>query len=144
MVILRFDLGAVSGRRVADHGLLELTTHSVLRAPTDLEEFGKVRIVEILGGDPAWGAERVTLDSLCDGEPLEEVLNSQMIIDWAVEEEPGARTYFTISRPVLQRLVDGRTLGLAIRPLGVVVASFHLQPESEGGREPRLLFDLGD
>jgi hypothetical protein len=142
MVILRFDFTAFAGKRVADHGLLELTTHSVLRAPTDLEEFGKVRVVEILGGDPAWSANSVTLDSLRHGGRLEDVLNSQMIIDWAVEEEPGARTYFTISRPVLQRLVDGRTLGLAIRPLGAVVASFHLGLKDTGGSEPRLLFDV--
>jgi len=140
MVILRFDLGAFAGKRVAGHGLLELTTHSVLRAPTDLEEFGKVRVVEILGGDPAWSPDRVTLDSLRRGKPLGEILNSQMIIDWGVEEKPGARTWFTISRPVLQRLVDGPTLGLAIRPLGSVVASFHAG--EDGGGEPRLLFDV--
>ena len=143
IVILRFDLDEYAGKRVADHGLLELTTHSVLRAPTGLEEFGKVRVVEILGGDPDWRADSVTLDSLCRGEPLKQVLNSQMIIDWGVEEEPGARTYFTISRPVLQRLVDGRTLGLAVRPLGSVVASFHAGP-GDDGREPRLLFDVED
>jgi len=142
MVILRFDLGALAGKRVADHGLLELTTHSVLRAPTDLEEFGEVRVVEILGGDPDWRADGVTLDSLCRGEPLEQVLSSQMIIDWGVEEEPGAPTYFTISRPVLQRLADGRTLGLAIRPLGAVVASFRAAPGGDGVGEPRLLFDV--
>jgi hypothetical protein len=144
MVILRFDLSAFAGMLIADHGLLELTTHSVLRAPTDLEEFGKVRVVEILGGDPAWARESVTLDSLCRGESLVEVLNSQMIIDWAVEEKTGARTHFTISRPVLQRLVDGRTLGLAVRPLGAVVASFRAGPGDDGGSEPRLLFDVED
>jgi hypothetical protein len=141
IAILRFDLGAFAGMRVSERGLLELTTDSVLRAPTDLEEFGKVRVVEILGGDPDWDSDTVTLDSLCDGEPLGEVLNSQMIIDWAVEEEPGARTLFTVSRPVLQRLVDGRTLGLAIRPLGAVVASFRATPGDDGRGEPRLLFN---
>jgi hypothetical protein len=143
-VILRFDLGAFAGKRVPDRGLLELTTHSVLRAPTDLEEFGKVRVVEILGGDPGWDADTVTLESLCRGRSLDDVLNSQMVIDWAVEEEPGARTHFTISRPVLQRLVDGRTLGLAVRPLGAMVASFQAVPGPHGGAEPRLLFDVED
>jgi hypothetical protein len=142
VVLLRFDLGSFAGKRVSGHGLLELTTHSVLRSPTDLEEFGKVRVVEILGGDPGWEGHTVTLDSLCAGEPLHEVLNSQMIIDWPVEEAPGSRTLFTISRPVLQRLVDGRTLGLAIRPLGAVVATFQATPGDDGVGEPRLLFDL--
>jgi len=141
IVIFRFDLSAFAGKRVADHGLLELTTHSVLRAPTDLEEFGKVRVVEVLGGEPDWRADSVTLDSLRRGESMEQVLNSQMIIDWAVEERPGARTHFTISRPVLQRLVDGRTLGLAIRPLGAVVASFRAAAGDDGVGAPRLLFN---
>jgi hypothetical protein len=65
-----------------------------------------------------------------------------MVIDRAVAEEPGARTLFTISRPVLQRLVDGRTLGLALRPLGAIVASFRATSEDDGGGEPRLLFDV--
>ena len=55
---------------------------------------------------------------------------------------PGARTHFTISRPVLQRLVDGRTLGLAIRELGSVVASLRDTPGADGAGEPRLLFDV--
>jgi hypothetical protein len=143
MVILRFDLAALAGRRVAGSGLLELTTHSVLRAPSELEELGQVRVVEILGGDPAWSPDTVTLDSLCRAQPVDEVLNSQMIIDWPVAPEPGARTWFTISRPVLQRLVDGRTLGLAIRPLGAIVASFRAGDERDGG-VPRLLFDVED
>ena len=59
-VILRWDLSAFAGKQVADHGLLELTTHSVQRTSDDLKDFGLVRVVEILGGDPAWdrGRER--------------------------------------------------------------------------------------
>lgn len=63
--ILRWDLRAFAGRRVADHGLLELTTWSVERQDTDLEEFGKLRIVEILGGDPNWDEQTVTFQTLC-------------------------------------------------------------------------------
>jgi len=43
---------------------------------------------------------------------------------------------------VLQRLADGRTLGLAIRPLGAVVASFHAAPGGDGAGGPRLLFGV--
>jgi len=42
-----------------------------------------------------------------------------MIIDMDLAEEPGAKTYFVIPRPVLQRLLDGKTKGLAIRPLAL-------------------------
>ena len=140
--ILRWDLRAFAGRQVADHGLLEVTTHSVLRTSDDLKDFGIVRVVEILGGDPAWNQATVTADSLRRGEPLERVLNSQMIIDWPVTEGDGGKTYLTISKPVLQRMIDGRTLGIAVKPLGSISASLYAM-ENEGGRlGARLLFNV--
>jgi hypothetical protein len=141
-VILRWDLGAFAGRQVADHGLLELTTQSVQRASDDLKDFGIVRVVEILGGDPAWDQRTVTLDSLCRGQPLGRVLNTQMIIDYPVAEGDGAKTYLTISKTVLQRMIDGRTLGIAIKPLGSIVASFDSMENDGGRRSARLLFNL--
>ena len=143
-VILRFDLRAFAGKRVAGHGLLELTTHSVQRTSEELKDFGLVRVVEILGGVPRWDRTTVTASSLCGGQPLERVLNAQMIIDWPITEGDGGKTYLTISRPVLQRMIDGRALGIAIKPLGSISASFYAM-ESEGGRPgPRLLFNVED
>jgi len=139
-VILRWDLGAFAGQQVRGHGLLELTTHSVQRLSDEVKDFGLIRVVEILGGDAAWDQRTVTTNSLCRGERLERVLNTQMIIDQAVTEGDGGKTYLTISKPVLQRLIDGRTLGIAIRPLGALTASFHAM-ESEPGRSARLLFN---
>jgi len=137
-VILRWDLGAFADRRVADHGLLELTTHSVERNAVESKDNGLVRVVEILGGDPSWDRKTVTFDSLLRRGAIDDVLNPQMIIDWPVTEGEGERTRFTISRPVLQRLIDGRTLGLAVTPLGSLNASF----SAAGGEAPRLLFDI--
>jgi hypothetical protein len=141
-VVLRFDLRAFAGRRVAGHGLLELTTHSVQRTSDERKDFGLVRVVEVLGGDPAWDQRTVSADSLRQGEPLERVLNPQPIIDYPVADGDGERTHLTISRPVLQRLLDGRTLGIALRPLGSVVASFHAMENAGGRRGARLLFNL--
>jgi len=137
-VILRWDLGVFAGLRVADHGLLELTTHSVQRNAEEMKDFGLVRVVEILAGDPSWRRATVTVASLVQGEALEEVFNPQMIIDWPVSETPGGKTCFTISRPVLQRLIDGRTLGIAVTPLGSIDASF----STRGIDAPQLLFNI--
>ena len=142
-VILRFDLAEHAGRKVADHGLLELTTHSVLRTPGESKDFGIVRVAEILGGDAAWERGTVTADNLCRGEPIDGVVNPQMIIDWPVTEGRGTVTRFVISRPVLQRMIDGRTRGLAIRPLGSIVASFCAEGE-DGRPSARLLFNLAE
>jgi hypothetical protein len=137
-VILRWDLGQFRGRMVSDHGLLELATHSVQRSADEMKDMGLVRVVEILGGDPAWRRDTVTLDGLLQGEPPDEVFNPQMIIDWPVDETAGGKTRLTISRPVLQRLVDGRTLGLAVTPLGPIDATFL----ADGRGAPRLLFNI--
>ena len=141
-VILRFDLTAFAGKRIAGHGLLELTTRSVERDAAELKDFGLVRVVEILGGDPGWDHGSVTANSLCRGESIQRVLNTQMIIDWPVAEGDGGKTYLTISKPVLQRLVDGRTRGIAIKALGSISASFYTAGEPGMKQGPRLLFDL--
>lgn len=133
IVILRWDLGAYAGKRAAGAGVLELTTHSLAHAIIEPEELGQVRVTEILAGDPGWDQGSVTLDSLLQGQALDAVLNPQMSIDERVAAGRGAKTLVTISRPVLQRLLDGRTLGLAIRPLGPIDATFYAS-EHEGGR----------
>jgi hypothetical protein len=99
-------------------------------------------VTEILGGDPNWDQRTVTLDSLSLGQPLDAVLNPQMIIDERVAEGRGANTRITISRPVLQRLLDGRTLGLAIRPLGPIDATFYASEHVGGTLAATLHFGL--
>lgn len=140
--ILRWDLKGFAGKKVAGHGLLELTTYSVQRKSGYVKDFGLVRVVEILGGDPDWDQATVTTDSFCHYEPLDRVLNPQMIIDWPVAEGDGAKTYFTISRTVLQRMIDGRTHGIAVRALGAIDASFYSMENESGKRGARLHFNL--
>jgi hypothetical protein len=142
VIVLRWDLSSFVGKKAAGGGLLEVTTHSVERTSDNLPDFGLIRVVEILGGDPSWDGKTVTFNSLCLGQPPDCVLNPQMIIDWPVHEEKGGKTLLTISRPVLQRLIDKKTLGIAIRPLGAINASFY-SAEAEGGKfSARLLFNV--
>ena len=143
-VILRWDLQSFAGKQVDGMGLLELTTYSVQRMKTDLEELGTVRVVEILGADPHWTQETVTHNSFTQGQSLDEVVNGQMIIDVEVTEGKGGKTYIILSRPVLQRLLDGKTLGLILRPLGPIHATFYA-PEHAGGKfSPKLYFNTTD
>jgi hypothetical protein len=140
--LFRFDLSAFKGKKIADHGLLEVTTQSVQRTADEIKDFGQVRVVEILGGDPNWDQRTVTVDSFCKGESITHVLNTQMIIDWPVSEGDGAKTYFTISKPVLQRMVDGKTLGVAIKPLGSINAALYSLEEASGQHAAKLLFNV--
>jgi hypothetical protein len=132
-VILRWDLSAFAGRKVAESGLLELTTYGLQRSPEKEKDFGMVRITEIIGGDPRWDETRVTWNNLCRGEPIRRVLNDQMIIDVDVAGRRGGTTLATISRPVLQRMLDGQTPGIGIKPLGAIQASFYAR-ENQGGK----------
>ncbi len=141
-VILRWDLSAFAGRKVAGHGQLELTTHSVERKAEELKDFGLVRVVEILGGDPRWDQKTVTTDSFCHYQPLNRVLNTQMIIDWPVTGGDGSKTYLTIGKPVLQRMIDGKSLGIAIKPLGALNAAFYAMEDDNGKHAARLRFNL--
>ncbi len=139
-VILRWNFSALRGKKATGAGVLELTTYALQRAQDQRKDFGMVRVSEIIGGDPSWDEATVTYNSLLQGGRIERVINSQMIIDVEAAPQRGDVTRITISRPVLQRLIDGTTLGLAVRPLGAVSASFY---RGDGPRQaPTLHFTL--
>jgi hypothetical protein len=141
-VILRWDLRKFAGKKVAGQGLLELTTHSVQQKADRIKDFGLVRVVEILGGDPNWDQTTVTTDSFCRYQPLNRVLNTQMVIDWPITEGEGGKTYLTIGHPALQRLIEGKSLGIAIKPLGAINASFYSLEDENGEKSPQLYLNL--
>lgn len=145
--VLRWDFSAWRGRKAQGAGVLELTTSSLAKGgdynahfgPDLGIEFGKVRVFEILGGDPAWEQAEVAYRSLLQGGEPAEVFNQQTTIDLDLAAKPGGKTYFTLPRPVMQRLLDGTTRGLLLRPLGAVAASVYAS-EQGGGMEPMLHF----
>jgi hypothetical protein len=141
-VIMRWDLSTFAGQKVMGSGVLELTTHALQRSPEYSKDFGMVRITEIFGGEPRWNQTDVTYHTLCRGEPIDRVMNSQMIIDVDATENGGSKNFITISHPVLQRMIDGKTLGLALKPLGAVVASFYSMENGNGALCPKLHFNI--
>lgn len=142
--ILRWDLSTIEGKHITGPGLLELTTHSLQRADTNIHEFGKIRLVEILDGDPDWDKETVTLNSLLKDQTFEEVFNTQMVVDVEVSEKPGSVTGITIPRSVLQRMADGKTKGLMIRPLGSILAAFFAKEFNDGVKSAVLYLNDKD
>ena len=142
IILLRWDMEKYKGRKVSRSGLLELVTHSLQRTADYEKDFGMIRITEIIGGDPVWEQESVTYNSLRKWKPIQNVINTQMVIDSKVMQKRGSSTMINISRPVLQRLIDGETLGLAVKPLGAVHASFESMENSNGKFAPKLHFDL--
>jgi len=147
--ILRWDFDKYRNMKVDGPGLLELTTQSVSKGGNYIDvygedfgmEFGKVRVIEILGGDPEWDQNKVTYDNLFQGRDYSEVFNTQMIFDTEVSEERGSKNFITISKPVLQRMLDGKMKGMLIRPLGAIDVSFYAS-ENKPGLGPKLHFNI--
>ena len=148
--VLRWDFGKYKNLKADGPGILEITTQSVAKGGKYIDaygedfgmEFGKVRVIEILGGDPLWDQNKVTFNSLTQGKIYADVFNTQMIFDTDVSEENGGKNYITISRPVLQRLLDGTTKGLLIRPLGAIDASFYDSENGNGNNSAKLYFNI--
>jgi hypothetical protein len=144
LILLRWDLDAYAGQTAESYGMLKLTPHSFFQnSGTDQLESDRVRLVEILGGDTDWLRESVTYQSFNNSKPLDSVLNSQMIIDIDLPKQKDKPLYIHIPRPVIQRLLNGRTKGIAIYPLGTLHASFYPGNNLNDPLRPKLYFNIG-
>ena len=142
IVVLRWDLGKLRTSKVSGSGLLEINVHSLQRSTDFQKDFGMVRISEIIGGKPDWDQKDVTLNSFCLDQSLDYVINTQMTIDSKIDPDKNNKSFITISYPVLKRLIEGKTLGLAISPLGAVNAVFYSSENENGAFAATLHFDL--
>ena len=140
--ILRWDFSGFAGKKPKGWGLLVLTTHDVQYAPSDLEEFGYIRLVEIKDGDPSWTRDKVTFESLLQGKAVSEVIQPQLVMDTPPEQKKGAKTIISISPVVMERLFSGKTKGLAIYSQGAVNASFASSEANDPRDRPTLYFDI--
>ncbi|HYD85501.1 MAG TPA: hypothetical protein VEA63_15650, partial [Opitutus sp.] len=146
--ILRWNFGEYRARAVDGAGILELTTSSVAKGGDYVRhfgqdlgiEFGKLRVIEILGGDPAWDQQTVTYRSLLREDAATDAFNGQMITDIELTEDPHGKSYATLPRPVMQRLLEGRTKGIILQPLGALAASVYAS-ESAAEKRPTLHFN---
>jgi hypothetical protein len=66
--VLRWDFADFAGKKIDGSGLLEISTHSVEGVSDPPPDYGLIRVVEIMGGDPAWTRNSVTWNSLLCGE----------------------------------------------------------------------------
>ena len=146
--ILRWDMKSFRGKKADGAGVLELTTQSVQKGGNYVDalgedfgiEFDKVRIIEIFGGDADWQQASVTYANFTQGKELQSLINGQMIFDTDVAQANG-KTFVTLSRPVMQRLLDGTTRGLLLKPLGALEVSFYDSEHGNGSQAPTLHFN---
>jgi len=146
--ILKWDLEAFENAKAMGAGLLEITTQSVATGGNYLEaygtqlgeEFPRLRVFEIFGGNPDWSQEDVNYENFMQEKSYVEVFNTQPVYDIKLAAEPGSKNFITISQPVMQRLMNGTTKGLLLRPLGAIITSFFTTEDEEKG--PRLYFNV--
>ena len=93
-------------------------------------------------GIKRWDQETVTYNNFMNGKPYAGLFNTQMIYDIELDDMPGNKNFITISQPVMQRLLDGTTKGLLIRPLGAINASFYASENQEPQKRPKLHFNI--
>jgi hypothetical protein len=148
--ILRWNFSEYKNSKVTNAGVLELTTQSVHLGGNYVAAFGqdfgiefnKIRVIEILDGDPLWNQNTVTYNTLTGDKKYSEVFNTQMVYDFDVTDEPGGKNYITISQPVLQRLINGTTKGLLLRSLGAIDASFYASDNQDESNVAKLHFTI--
>lgn len=141
IVLLRWDLGAWAGKQVAGEAQLEIYTHQLQRLASSPKDFGEVRVCEIIGGSP-WQEDSVSYQRLLGPLPPSLVINAQTTVDTPLKPERGGATTVVLSRPVMQRLLDGTTHGLAILPLGLINANLYAREHEGGAKAARLRFSL--
>jgi len=147
--ILRWNLEKYKNLKADGHALLEITTQSIPIGGGYIKtfgedfgiEFGKVKVIEIFGGDSVWDQNTVTYNSLIKGKAYSDVFNEQSTYDVDLTFEPGGKNFITISQSVFQRMLDGKTKGLLIRQLGAMDASFYAS-ENQGNNGPKLHFNI--
>jgi len=137
-IILKWDFSKYKGKKVAEDGQLELTSNSLLRKAESGKDFGEIRISEITSSANEWDESSVTFNSFIGDNEYNEVIVSQCIVDTPVNAN--GKTIVSISRPVLQRLIDGEASGIAIKPLGLISASFFDNTNKE--LAPKLRFNV--
>lgn len=139
-ILLKWDFSNYKGKQIAEAGQLEISTNSLYTRKDNPKDFGEIRFSEILAVTDEWNEETITYNSFRGNKKFHEVVVSQCLIDSEVNGEKNGKTIVTISKPVLQRLVDGRSAGIAILPLGLISATFYDRNTKEFA--PRLRFNI--
>jgi len=141
-LIFKGDFSNHSSKKAKGLGVLSIHLHHFERSVDYKKDFGHLRLVEIIGGDVAWEKEQVTYHSFLKSNNLNEVINGQMIIDVDPTLNENGMLEFSIPEPVIQRLINGTTKGLAILPLGAVHASFYNSGFRISEKRPTAYFDV--
>lgn len=125
--LLAWDFSSLSAHEIATvgSGQLEIYTHQISLLADSPKDFGELRICEIYGDMQDWDADSFCYNQFVGDNKLENKINTQTIIDTKMQAKKGAKTVVTISKPVMDRLLSGKTKGLAIMPLGYISASFY-------------------
>jgi hypothetical protein len=141
IILLKFNTENYKHAIPKGNSVLALHLHEMERSPDFKKDFGMVRLVEIMGGDENWNQKEVTYESFLQGQSPDEVFNQQTIIDVDLRNHENKTIYFTLSEAVMNRILSGRTKGLAVFSLGAVHASFYGSEANSKKVHPVIYFN---
>lgn len=137
-IILKWKLDNLSKTRVSRAGLLEMNTENVEKFTDTGQEVGLIRVSEIVGGKTCWRDKSITYQKFKNGRDIEKVINPQMIIDVKVRENNKEKILITIPKYIIQKMIEGKTKGIAIRALSPINVSFYSSEYKDGKYAPEL------
>lgn len=139
--ILAWDFTPVKEHLVEGWGLLRLKINTSSQVKNPEHEFGRIRIHEIIGGKNDWDKEKLTFNNFSQGLSLWNIINEQMVIDMDVPKGNDRWLDIPLSPIVIQRLINGKSKGLAILPLGSIQVSFYTLEAQRSEYVPTLYFN---
>ena len=92
-------------------------------------------MVEILDGNFETGESEFTYANFLGDLSPDEAINGQMIIDYPVNPEFRAPSYFVINEAVMNRLLSGKSKGIAGVIIGQQFCMFNLCGENFHGKQ---------
>ncbi len=137
IVILKWNYELNDSVLVNDHGLLELNFESYQKGDFSLEELSQIRLVELNVDNVDWNAKTVTFNKFINGYKEDIITNRQPIYDLDLVSQDGTKKFFTVSKFVLQRLLDGKSNSLALFAIGPIIANIRIDENDK----PRLHFN---
>jgi hypothetical protein len=140
VILLNWDFEKQKGKSADGAGQLELATYSLFLRKDSPKDFGMIRFCEIQNKDSNWPDNSSSYNDFTQGRQLSELIVSQCIIDTSVNPEKEGKTIVKISQPVMQRLINGETTGIAILPIGLISATFY--DENNKDNSPKLMFNV--
>ena len=93
-----------------------------------MEELSQIRLVEIISDNDDWSSETITFNKFIANSTDGIIFNPQPIYDLKIPDTKNHKLYFTVSKYVINRIINGKSKGLALEALGPIIVNLSKLP----------------